>query len=104
MIVQVVRRSWLFSKGLPATCPLVPCNGRRVVPLCETQALPDVRQAGRQAGDLSKKIEPILQWPHMWRLPLKSTESLGLAHPNPTYVATLPGANRYRLEEIGMTE
>jgi hypothetical protein len=41
------RRSWLFSKGLPATCPLVPCNGRRVA----------LAQA-RRAGDISKKIPP----------------------------------------------
>jgi len=43
--------SWLFLKGLPATCPFVPCNGRRVA---LAQALPDARQA----GDISKKIPP----------------------------------------------
>jgi hypothetical protein len=34
-------------KGLPATCPLVPCNGRRVA----------LAQA-RRAGDISKRIPP----------------------------------------------
>jgi hypothetical protein len=40
-----------LGQGLPATCPLVPCNGRPVAP---AQALPDVRQA----GDMSKIVPP----------------------------------------------
>jgi len=40
------------AESLPATCPLVPCNGRRVA---LAQALPDGRQAGRRAGVEAQK-------------------------------------------------
>jgi hypothetical protein len=79
-------------KGLPATCPLVPCNGRRVA----------LAQA-RQAGDISKKFHRVLQWSNMGDLHLRSPGSLRLVHLNTTYLTTSLKPYRWRLEKMGMT-
>ena len=75
------RRSWLFSKGLPAIA---------------------LAQA-RRAGDILKRIPPQLAVaPEVGFTPWKPG-SLHLAHLNPTSVTTSREANRYRLEKMGMT-
>jgi hypothetical protein len=67
------------------------------------KGLPAIALAqARQAGDISKKFHRVLEWSHMWGLYLGSSESLSLAHLNPTYLATSSQAYRYRLEKIGM--
>ena len=66
-------------------------------------------QAGRsrsgEAGGryLKKEFHRVLHRSQRWGLHRKSPGGLRLAHLNPTSVTTSREANRYRLEEMGMT-
>jgi hypothetical protein len=52
---------------------------------------------------LKKKFHRALQWPQRWGLFRESPRSLRLGYLDPSSVATSHEANRYGLEEMGMT-